>query len=113
MMRPAAEYVPMTATRNPITLRSASSADHARLADLAALDSRRLGDGSYLIAEDGDRLVAAVSVADGATIADPFRRTADTVELLRRRREQLLHARDHGARRRTGRIARHTASRAA
>ena len=114
MMQRRGHHVHMTSTRNTITLRSASVDDHAELADLAALDSRRLHSGSYLVAEDGGTIVAAVAETDGSAIADPFRRTAETVELLRSRREQLLIARNHGTRRRrVGRIARASASRAA
>ena len=116
MMERSRDHVCMTstATATTITLRSASAADHPGLADLAALDSSRLRDGAYLIADDGERLVAAVSERDGSVIADPFRLTAGAVELLRSRREQVLVARHHGARGIRPRIfARHTASRAA
>jgi hypothetical protein len=105
----------MNTATTAITLRSASAADHSGLADLAALDSRRLRDGAYLIAEDGAELVAAMSERDGSVIADPFRLTASAVELLNRRREQLLVARHHtGIRRTRPRLfARHTAGRVA
>jgi uncharacterized Ntn-hydrolase superfamily protein len=39
--------------------------------------------------ELGDRLIAAVSARDGAAIADPFTRSADAVEIVRRRVQQL------------------------
>jgi len=52
---------------------------------LAYLDSRRPLRGEVLVAfVDGEPL-AAISLADGAVVADPFRRTADVVELLRLR----------------------------
>ena len=52
---------------------------------LAYLDSRRPLRGEVLVAfVDGEPL-AAISLADGAVAADPFRRTADVVELLRLR----------------------------
>jgi hypothetical protein len=114
MMQSSRDHVSMTSATTAITLRSASAADQAALADLASLDSRRLREGSYLVAEDAGRLLAAMSERDGSVIADPFRLTAETVELLRRRREQLLVARSHGTRRSRSRLfTRHTASRVA
>ena len=115
MMRVRRHHVLMTTATAPITLRSASAADHSGLADLAAIDSRRLRDGSSLIAQDGADLVAAISERDVSVIADPFRFTAETVELLRSRREQLLVARSHtrSRRARPRLFARHTAGRVA
>ena len=115
MMGSGRDHVPMTTATTAITLRSASAADHSGLADLAALDSRRLRDGSYLIAAAGDEIVAAMSERDGSVIADPFRPTAEAVELLNRRREQLLVARSHTRTRRARPrlFARHTAGRVA
>ncbi len=66
-----------------ISLRHATAADDQALRDLAALESLRLPAGPFLVAEaDGD-VVAALSLSDGVAIADPFRRTAEHVELLR------------------------------
>jgi hypothetical protein len=117
MMDPPQDHVGMNTATTAITLRSASAADHAGLADLASLDSRRLRDGAYLIAEDGDQIVAGISERDGSVIADPFRSTTSAVELLRRRREQLLVARNrthtHARRTRPRLFARHTAGRVA
>ena len=42
-----------------------------------------------LVAEIDDRIVAAVPFDGGRAIADPFRPTADLVELLRARAELL------------------------
>jgi hypothetical protein len=114
MMEERRHHVFMTTATTAITLRSSSAADFSGLADLAALDSRRLRDGGYLIAADGDEIVAAIAHSDGSVIADPFRFTAETVELLRNRREQLLAARAVRPRRTRTRIfARHTAGRVA
>ena len=74
---------------NDLTIRSATAADAAALTALAALDSRAVPAAPQLLASDGDRLIAAVSVRDGAAIADPFVRSADAVEILRRRARQL------------------------
>jgi hypothetical protein len=74
---------------NNLTIRSATAADTAALATLAALDSRSVPSAPQLVAIDGDRLIAAVSAGDGASIADPFVRSADAVEILRRRARQV------------------------
>jgi hypothetical protein len=104
----------MTSSTSTITLRTSTPDDTAALTRLASLDSRPMRDGTYLLAEDGDRLLAALRLRDGHTIADPFAFTAEAVELLRRRREQILIATEHPRRRRLrGPLARHTASRVA
>ena len=74
---------------NALTIRSATTADIAALATLAALDSREIPAAPQLVATDGEHLIAAVSSRDGAAIADPFVRSADVVEILRRRARQL------------------------
>jgi conjugal transfer/entry exclusion protein len=74
---------------NNLTIRSATAADTAALATLAALDSRAVPAAPQLVATDGDQLIAAVSTDDGPAIADPFVRSAAAVELLRRRARQL------------------------
>ena len=70
-------------TAQTVTLRNATAADEQQLRDLAALDSRRLPAGPFLVAEVGGRPHAALSLSDGSAIADPFERTAELVELLR------------------------------
>jgi hypothetical protein len=67
----------------PVTLRLATADDGAALARLAQLDSRQLPAGPLLVAERGGRIEAALSLARGESLADPFRRTAELVELLR------------------------------
>jgi hypothetical protein len=80
----------MTTTEAPgITIRLASSADDTRLRILAELDSRPLPERPLLIAEVDGRLHAAISLDDGEVIADPFRRTAYLLTLLRERAAQL------------------------
>ena len=66
-----------------ITIRSARDADAGALARLAALDSSHVPSGDLLVAEVSGELVAAAS--DAGVIADPFRPTADVVDLLRLR----------------------------
>jgi hypothetical protein len=70
-------------TSTAITFRQATSADRTALNELAQLDSTRLDDDHYTVAEIEGRIVAAVSRTSGSAIADPFRRTAGIVEMLR------------------------------
>jgi hypothetical protein len=70
-------------TAQSITLRHATTADERALRNLAALDSQRLAAGPFLVAEIDGELRSALSLSDGAVIADPFRHTANLIELLR------------------------------
>jgi hypothetical protein len=72
-----------TAWETPVTLRSADEADRDALDRLAQLDSRPLSPGPHLVAERGGRIEAAVSLATGELVADPFHRTAELCQLLR------------------------------
>jgi hypothetical protein len=73
----------LAAWERPITLRLALPADLAALEHLAQLDSRHLPPGPHLLAERDRRIDAAISLATGEQIADPFRRTAELCALLR------------------------------
>jgi hypothetical protein len=66
-----------------VTLRLADEADYRALERLAQLDSSPLPPGPHLLAERDGRVDAAISLAGGLLIADPFRRTAELSELLR------------------------------
>lgn len=68
--------------RHDTSVRPAGPADRPTLERLAALDSSAVPAGEVLIAEIDGEHVAAIEVATGSTIADPFRRTAAAVELL-------------------------------
>ena len=68
---------------NPIVIRRAGTADAAALERLAALDSAHLPSGDLLVAEVDGEPRAALRIADGAFVADPFWPTAELVELLR------------------------------
>lgn len=88
-----------------IAIRPARPADHPHLVALAALDSAAALEGELLVASIDGEIQAALSVADGRTIADPFRRTTGLLALLR------LHAQDAApaARTRLGRRRRRLA----
>jgi hypothetical protein len=72
-----------------VVIRAARGSDGPALRRLAELDSRPVPAGEVLIAETGDEVVAALSVETGARVADPFRRTADVVDLLAYRARRL------------------------
>jgi hypothetical protein len=72
-------------TAPTVVIRAARGSDGTALDRLAALDSAHVPGGELLVAEADGALVAAHAPHSGATIADPFRRTADVVELLRLR----------------------------
>jgi hypothetical protein len=75
-----------------LTLRFCSEHDRTALRQLAERDSAEVPEGRLLAAETGGRLLAAISLDTGAVIADPFVRTRDPVELLRRRAGQIRRA---------------------
>jgi hypothetical protein len=66
-----------------ITIRDSRPADEPALRKLAALDSKTLPSGELIVAEISGEVVAAYSPERASAIADPFRRTADVVDLLR------------------------------
>ena len=72
-----------------LTIRRATAADAFALRRLAAIDSASPPTGDVLLAEMGEELWAAVSIDTGAAVADPFRPSADLVDLLRFRAERL------------------------
>lgn len=72
-----------------VTLRCARPDEADALAFLAALDSSSVPRSPVLVADLDGRLLAAISLVDGAVVADPFEPTAALVELLRARERQL------------------------
>ena len=74
---------------SPLVIRLAVAADETELRRLAHMDSARPLSGQALLAEQGGSVIAALSLDDGAAIADPFVASADAVAMLRVRAEQL------------------------
>lgn len=72
-----------------LAIRPAAAGDRRDLARLAELDECVLPEGELLVAEVDERLVAAVPVAGGDAIVDPFVDTTGVVVLLRLRAAQL------------------------
>jgi hypothetical protein len=66
-----------------IEIRPARPDDGRALTRLGQLDSARVPPAPLLLAFEGGELRAAISLATGAAIADPFAPTARLVELLR------------------------------
>jgi hypothetical protein len=65
-----------------ITIRRADAGDTETLRRLAGRDSRSLPADDFLIAEVGGEARAALGIRGRSVIADPFRPTAELVELL-------------------------------
>ncbi len=75
--------------REPVTVRFAVAGDACQLARIAELDSAPRPADPLLIGERAGRPIAALSLADGTVVADPFVASADVVALLRLRARQL------------------------
>lgn len=73
----------------PVVIRLATEADGRSLERLAQLDSAPPPEGRTIIGELRGRAVAAVSLSDGRTIADPFVLSQEIVELVQIRARQL------------------------
>lgn len=96
-LRDADRHRAVTAPEADPVVRLETSADEAALERLAQLEGRRLPPGRLLVAERNGRVLAAMSVADGEAVADPFRPTALLVKLLERSRAHLYG--ENGSRR--------------
>ena len=93
----------MNSTTPDITIRRASRRDEADLLRLASLDSARPLSGDVLVGEADGEIWAAIDLASGRVIADPFRPTSELVALLELRFARVRGERRH-ARRRLGRV---------
>jgi hypothetical protein len=72
-----------------LTVRVATQRDGEAVRLLAALEGVTMPRGPVLVAQVGDEVVAALPLTGGPALADPFRRSAQYVELLRVRARQL------------------------
>jgi hypothetical protein len=89
-----------TPSASQITLRPSTAADQAEIVRLATIDSAEVPAGPLLLAEVDGELHAALTLADGRVIADPFVPTSALVELLRTRRRTSGPVRDRRSLRR-------------
>jgi hypothetical protein len=71
------------AWNDPVTVRMAGAHDAGEIALVAERDTRPVPPAPRLVAERAGRIEAVLSLATGAAVADPFRPTAELVELLR------------------------------
>lgn len=71
-----------------VTVRGASSGDAEALQRLAELEGREAGAQPHLLAEHEGAVIASLSLVDGIALGDPFRPTADVVDLLRAHAER-------------------------
>ena len=85
---PLSTYLPPM--NESLNLRLATNSDQSAVTKLAALDSEKVPTGDALLAFVGDSLVAALPLDGGRPLADPFRHTADIVELLTVRAAQRV-----------------------
>lgn len=89
----------MHAEPQRISIRFAGPADQEDVRRLALLDSAARSDGDALVAEVDGQIRAALPLARGRVIADPFEPSAELASLLELRARQLSGARPSAARR--------------
>ena len=75
-----------------VVVRLARPEDEPAIRRIAALDDKSVPAGRLLVAEADSELIAALPVAGGAAIADPFRWTSEVVALMQMRAAQLTEA---------------------
>jgi hypothetical protein len=73
---------------NAITIRFSTEDDRRQIHELAELDGHGAPEGEALLAEVNGRLWAAVGVADGVSVSDPFVPAGEVLDLLRMRADQ-------------------------
>lgn len=78
---------------SPVVIREATEVDRAALTRIAERDSSPLPAGEVLVAETGGEIRAAIEVEGARAVADPFRPTAELLDLLRTRAGQIRRAR--------------------
>jgi hypothetical protein len=89
-------------TPDDVTIRRTGAADGEALIRLAGLDSKHVPAGDFLIAEVDGEGWAAVALESDEVLADPFRPTADLVEMLRLRAARIREVDDPSAVRKGG-----------
>jgi len=82
-------HTPPPIAGSSLVIRAAEEGDSEPIARIAQLDSATVPAGDLLVAELGGEIVAILPLGGGRAIADPFRRSADAVELLHQRARQV------------------------
>ena len=85
----SSNHSPTTIHTDGISIRHLGADDLPEVERLAQLESRRPPEGALLGVEIEGRLLAAISLATGESIADPFSRTGELRALLELRAAQL------------------------
>ena len=75
-----------------VAVRLARPEDESAIRRIASLDDKKAPEGRILVAEADHEIIAALSIAGGAAVADPFRWTSDVVALMEVRAEQIAAA---------------------
>jgi len=88
----ALQAEPPRSFEESVALRLCRVHDDEALARLAQLEGRALPAGSFVVAEVGGSIVAALPLSGGAPLADPFRSTAQIMPLLKLRAAQIIDA---------------------
>ena len=91
-------HFPTTAQTDGISIRRLGRDDLGEVGRLAQLDSRRPPEGALLGVEIEGRLLAAISLTTGESMADPFSRTGELRALLELRAAQLRRRENHRGR---------------
>jgi hypothetical protein len=91
-------HFPTTTQTDGISIRRLGGDDLAEVERLAQLDSRRPPEGALLGVEIEGRLLAAISLTTGESMADPFSRTGELRALLELRAAQLRRRENRRAR---------------
>jgi hypothetical protein len=87
--RPPAPLARQIGGRGEIAIRAAGPADGEAISRLAQLADRRIPVAPLLLAASDGEPVVVLSTVTGELVSDPFRATADLVDLLRLRAGQL------------------------
>ena len=77
-----------------ITIRAARAEDMDEIARVAGRDTHDLPAQPLMVAKVGDDVRAAISLVDGAFVADPFHRTSELVQMLKIRAGAVNGARN-------------------
>jgi hypothetical protein len=91
-------HSPTTIHTDGISIRRLGGDDMTEVERLAQLDSRRPPEGALLGVEIEGRLLAAISLTTGESMADPFSRTGELRALLELRAAQLRRREDRRGR---------------
>src|SRR3954452_12393932 len=94
----------MRRSETPLVIRLATQADQVPLTRLAQVDSAPPLEGRVVLVEADGGIRAALALADGRAIADPFIRTAEMLAVLETRAAQLSAANTSAPARPIGRL---------